>query len=314
MTSHASIHTIFGAGQVGTRLAAHLGASGLEVRLVRRSAPGPAIHGVTWMRGDITDAAFADRACRGASVVYNCANPADYSRWRGVLEPLYRAVWQAAGRARARVVQLDNLYMYGRPPRAPFDESTPEAPIRDKGRLRHELGCELLDMHARGEVEAVIGRASDFFGPKAPNTVVTRDEVLQAILAGGTAYVFGQPDQPHGYTYIPDVVSSLAILGAHPDAPGRVWFLPTSAKLSTRALLERFAEAAGTRVRVRGIPSWMLKMVGVFSPLMRALGEMAYQWEMPYVLDDSAFCRTFGASATPLDQAIDATLAEVRAA
>ena len=48
-------HTIIGAGQVGFRLARLLGDHGERVRLVRRSAPGPSLPGVTWMQGDITD-------------------------------------------------------------------------------------------------------------------------------------------------------------------------------------------------------------------------------------------------------------------
>lgn len=300
-------HTIFGAGQVGTLLAQHLAAEGYRVRLIRRSAPGDAIEGVTWMQGDANDAAFVDEACAGATVVYNCTNPPDYTRWEGVAA-LYRSIWQGAARSRARLVQLDNLYMYGRPEALPFDERTPERPCSAKGELRKALGDELLKMHADGELEAVLGRASDFFGPDMPYTMVSRPEVLEAIRKGGTVYVFGDPHQPHGYTFIPDVVRGLAVLGTHADAPGRVWHLPTSATGTTRELIDRMAAAVGTKVTTRGIPGWMLKTVGVVSSMARALGEMAYQFEIPYVLDDGDFRRSFGVEPTPLDEAIAVTL------
>ena len=44
---------------------------------------------------------------------------------------------------------------------------------------------------------------------------------------------------PHGYTYTPDVARGLAILGRDPRAPGRVWHLPTAAKLTTREAIAR---------------------------------------------------------------------------
>ena len=68
-------HTIIGAGQVGTQLARQLSERGERVRLVRRSVPGAAIPGVTWMQGDINDRAFADEACRDAAIRDLCDAP-----------------------------------------------------------------------------------------------------------------------------------------------------------------------------------------------------------------------------------------------
>lgn len=303
------IHTIIGAGQVGTQLAALLVAQGHEVRLVRRGAPEGAPAGVVFMRGDVNERAFADAACRGASVVYNCANPVDYHKWDGVLQPLYRAVREAAGRADARLVQLDNLYMVGRPPSAPFDERTPMEPCSDKGRLRKLLVEELFEAHRRGDVRATSGRASDYFGPDTPRAAVLRPDVYDRIVAGRTVYVLVDPDQPHSYSYTPDVARGLMTLGAHARAEGRVWHLPVAAQLTTRALLERFAERAGTRIKIRRVPKWAIRSIGVVVPLVSAMVEMAYQWELPYLADDGDFRRTFGEGPTPLDAAIDATLA-----
>ena len=41
---------------------------------------------------------------------------------------------------------------------------------------------------------------------------------------------------------------------------------------------------------------------------MRALREMVYQWERPYVIDDRRFRSTFGVEPTPIDAALRATL------
>lgn len=308
-----NIHTVFGAGQVGLQLARVLASDGADVRLVRRSPPGPHHPGVTWMQGDATDRAFADEATRGATAVFNCANPPDYAKWDGVLEPLYTAIWDAAERANARLVQLDNLYMYGRPENAPFDEQTPMRPCSHKGELRAKLARALFERRDRG-LEIAVGRASDYFGPDTPNVSVFRPDVLERIRRGGTVYVFGDPDMPHSYSYTPDVARGLALLGTHEAAAGRVWHLPVAAQLSTRELIERFAEEAGTRVLLRAVPTWALRAVGVVSPLVRAIAEMTYQWEIPYLVDDGDFRRTFGSGPTPLDEAIGATLAREPAA
>lgn len=308
-TRPQEIHTIFGAGQVGTQLARLLAAEGKQVRLVRRSAPGPEIAGVTWMRGDVQDAAFADAAAQGARTIYNTTNPRHYHRWDELLPPLFRAVWGAAARQGALLVQLDNLYMYGRPPTSPFDENTPANPVTAMGRLRAELAQELLGAHARGELRMTVGRASDYFGPDSPNTSTFRPDTLRAMARGGRVVVFGDPDTPHSYSYTPDVARGLAVLGTREGAEGRVWHLPVAAQMTTRALMERFAARAGTKIRVRRVPGWLLRAAGKLVPVLGAVASMSYQWDIPYLVDDRAFRHAFGVEPTDLDTAIDRTLA-----
>jgi nucleoside-diphosphate-sugar epimerase len=310
----SEIHTIIGAGQIGTQLAALLVREGHHVRLARRGALAGELPGVTFMRGDVTDRAFADEVCRGATVVYNCANPPDYAKWDGVLQPLYRAAREAAGRAGARFVQLDCLYMYGRPPHAPFDERTPMEPCSEKGKLRKQLVEELFDAHRRGDVQATTGRASDYFGPDTPTAMLLRPDVYDRILVGGTVYTLFNPDMPHSYSYTPDVARGLQVLGSRPEALGRAWHLPVAAQLTSRELVDRFAARAGTTVKVRRVPKWAIRSLGVLVPLMGAIAEMSYQWELPYLIDDGDFRRTFGEGATELDAAIDTTLAAHRRA
>lgn len=302
-----AIHTIFGAGQVGTLLAHELLTQGHAVRLVRRGAAGPSRPGLTWMSGDVTDAAFADEAARGAAVVYNCVNPPDYGRWEGVLEPLMRAVRGAATRAGARLVALDCLYMYGMPDAVPFDEDTPMRPCSRKGELRKLLVEEMFAAHRRGDVEVTSGRASDYFGPGTPLSMILYPRALTRLRAGKPVELFGDPDQRHAYNFTPDVARGLAVLGTRPEAVGHVFHLPTAWTGTTRELISRFGAAVGQPGGVRAVPRWALGALGVVSNEMRAIREMLYQWERPYVIDDRRFRTTFGVSATPIDDAIRAT-------
>lgn len=303
-----AIHTVLGAGQVGRKLAEELLAMGHEVRLVRRGAAGPARPGLEWFRGDITDAAFLDQACRGASVVYNCVNPPDYARWEGVLEPLFDGVLAAATRASARLVVLDCLYMIGRPETTPFDEHTPMRPCSEKGRMRARLVERLFAAHARGDLEVTSGRASDFFGPETPLSAVLSPQSMARIVAGKSAYALGDPDLPRSYSYTPDVARGLAVLGTRPEAVGRVWHLPVAAQQTTRVVLQHAFDAAGRPMKLLRVPRWIFTVASPFSPWMAAAREMLYQWEVPYAMDDRRFRETFGLEPTPLAQAVEATL------
>ena len=111
--------------------------------------------------------------------------------------------------------------MYGRPAGRPLTETRDYAAHTKKGKLRGQMARELLAAHKAGRVQVAIGRASDYFGPRGGAQSNLGDRVFPAVIANSTARVLGDPDQPHTYTYIPDIGEGLAVLGEHPDAPGR---------------------------------------------------------------------------------------------
>lgn len=310
MSSHVQeqLHVVVGAGQVGSKLARVLVAQGARVRVVRRSPHRfDASSSLEWSHGDITDAHFVDQAFWGADVIYNCVNPPQYHRWDGVLQPMMRGVLNGAIRAQARLVTLDNLYMYGRPEHSPFDESTPLQPCSRKGALRAQMVTELWDAYTRGDVMVTTGRASDFFGPGSPSSVLCSPRFFERIQKGRTAEVLGDPDLPRSYSYTPDVAKALALLGTSEHSWGQAWHLPVLHDLTSRKVIEAFTRAIGKQAKLSVLPKWMLRTLGWLIPDMRAMVEMVYQWEIPYVVDDSAFREQFDMLPTPLEQAVRET-------
>src|SRR6478609_838845 len=101
------LDVVFGTGQVGCALAAHLAGMGNPVRAVSRHRP-PALAGVDWRAADAIDPEAAADAAKGASVVYQCLN-APYTQWPRLFPPLQRAVLGAAERADALLVSLENV-------------------------------------------------------------------------------------------------------------------------------------------------------------------------------------------------------------
>jgi nucleoside-diphosphate-sugar epimerase len=306
-----ALHVILGAGQIGTRLADVLLARGHRVRIVRRSDGGALLRpNLEHVRGDITDLAFAEQATRGAAVVYDCMNPL-YHQWREQLLALGRGSLHGATRAGAKLVALDCLYMYGKPSGA-MREDTPVNPCSKKGALRVELANLRLDAQRRGDVRVAIGRASDFFGP-ALQYSAWGDRFFERVFAGKAGECMGDPDMPHSYTYADDVARALAILGERDEAMGHVWHLPTPPAESSRALAHRLGRALGMRVEVERVPKLALRALGLFSPFMREVVEMTYQFEMPFVIDDARFRATFGVEPTPIEDVVAETAAWARA-
>ena len=177
---------VFGTGQVGRALAAHLAGQGLAVRAVSRRQPPALDEGVEWRPADVTDPQAARDAAKGASVIYQCLN-APYPQWPELFPPLQRGVLGAAEDSGALLVSLENLYGYGPAGGRPMTEDLPLAATTVKGRTRAAMTAELLAAAEAGRVRIAIGRASDFFGPG-----VTEGSTLGE-------RVFGQrPERPPG--------------------------------------------------------------------------------------------------------------------
>jgi nucleoside-diphosphate-sugar epimerase len=308
----SELHVVFGAGQVGHPLAERLVAAGKRVRIARRSS-GPVPAGCEVVLGDAADAAFCVSAANGAATVYHCMNPPyDHRIWAQLLPRYMNNLIGAASAAGARLVVLDNVYMLGRPNGRPLDEDTPMNPCSRKGEIRARVAERLFDAHRRGEVVATTGRASDFYGPGGTQTGLG-DFFWPRALSRKTVYSPFALDAIHTYHYIPDVAAGLAALGcADADVYGRVWMLPCTAAVRLRELVARLQPTLGFAVKVAQMPRWLLKALGVVTPIMRELDEMAYQWDEPFVVDDRRFRERFRAEPEAVDVAAAATVAWAR--
>jgi len=300
------LHVVFGTGPVGMAVMRELHGQGKRVRMVNRSGKASLPEVVELMAGDASDRAFAREAAGGATVVYDCLNP-PYNKWPELFPRLQASVTDAATTAEARLVVMDNLYMYGPTGGKPMTEKTPYLATTRKGRTRARMAENLMKAHGKGKVRVAVGRASDFFGPGVLMSAMGA-QVFRPALRGKAAGVLGNPDLPHTYSYVPDIGRALVLLGEREEAFGEVWHLPSAEAVSTRDLVTMMFAEAGKKPKMRAASKWMLQFVGVFNPMVREVIEMLYEFEEPFIMDNSKFTNAFGDISTPLPQALQATV------
>lgn len=301
------LHVVFGTGPTGLAVIDELVTQGMKVRAVNRSGFAPVPPSVEVVGGDATDRSFARRATRNADVVYQCLNPG-YDRWAERFPDLQRSVVAAAGATGARLVVLENLYMYRSDPGSPISEDHPEEPHTRKGRVRKSMSDELRRANQTGRAQIAVGRASNYFGPNAGPWSTLGDRVMPRILAGKRVSLLGDPQTLHSHSYLPDIGRGLVTLGTQDKAIGQIWHLPNAPALSTRELIELLASAAGTEVEVNTVPWPILRLLSLVRPMVRETMEMLYEYDEPFVVDSSRFTETFGTQATPLAEAAATTV------
>ncbi|WP_040320187.1 NAD-dependent epimerase/dehydratase family protein [Aeromicrobium marinum] len=301
-------HLVVGAGPVGRHVAQLLAARGSEVVVATRSGTDTGIDGVQHLALDATDTDALSAAASGSSVLYNCANPTDYTTWSALWPPLAASLLTAAERSGAVLAVTGNLYPYG-PVGAPMTESTPDTATDTKGRLRATMWADARAAHEAGRIRAVEVRGSDYVGTGVGDHGHVSRQV-GTLRAGKRAWVLFDADQPHTFTDVLDMARLLVAAGADESAWGRVWHAPSAAPRTQRQALVDLARVGDLpEPKISVLRPRLVRTIGAVVPMLKELADLSYQWTAPYVLDDAVSRAHFGLEPTPWDESMRRTLA-----
>ena len=307
------LHVVFGTGPLGRSVMNELVACGHVVRMVSRSgrmAETPA--GVEVVAADLYDPAAVRRVTAGAAAAYQCAQP-HYHEWPAKFPPLQAAIIAGLTGTGTRLVIAENCYMYGETDGRVLTEDLPHSARTRKGRVRAAMTAAALEAHRAGQVPVTMGRGSDFFGPWVTDSAFG-DRLFYPALAGKAASFAGKLDLPHTATYIADFGRALVLLGEREEALGQAWHVPgDQPRITQRQFAELVYREVGQPLKVNTVSKPMMALAGLFIPGARETVEMMYEFDKPFIVDSSRFERTFGIGATPIADAIRATVAWYRA-
>jgi nucleoside-diphosphate-sugar epimerase len=298
-------YLIVGAGAIGTVVAEELAQQGHGVRVLSRRGTGPEHSLIERVAGDASDAATLVRCAVGADAIFNCANPA-YHRWPSDWPPIANAILAGAEASGSNLVTLNNLYAYGRP----SGPMTPHDPLKadyEKAQVRATMWSDAKRAHDDGRVKATEVRASDFIGPRSQSYLGL---LIPRILAGKTCQVIGDADAPHSWNFTKDVAHTLVTCAQDDRSWGRAWHAPANPPRSVRQAIDDIARLTGsTNVKITKVPTVALRVLGLFNTDVRELPKTLYQFQAPFVIDDSETRSTFGLEPTPWDDVLTSTIA-----
>ena len=286
-----STFALFGAsGSTGAAIAAAIEAAGERYRVVGRNRATleaefgrrPLAETAVW---DPADPASVKAAATGIDTIFYLVG-VPYNHFE--LHPqLMRATLDGAIAAGVRrMVLLAPIYSYGHPQSATVDESHPRRPDAFKGRMRKEQEDLVLDAHAAGRIEATILRVPDFYGGDPKKSLV--GDIFVAAVNNRRANVIGPIDRPHQYAFIDDVGAVVLALAKEDLAYGKAWNFAGSGTITQQAFADKVFARVGRKPRLLVANVLMLRLIGLFDPIMRELVEMSYLQSDPVLLEDRA--------------------------
>jgi nucleoside-diphosphate-sugar epimerase len=301
-------HVVLGTGAIGRATLEELLIRGESVRMVNRSGKMKEVPaGVEVVAADLYDPAKVRELTRGAQVVYQASQPS-YGQWPEKFPLLQKSIIDGLTGSDAKLVLVENLYMYGDTNGQPMTEDTPYHAHTRKGRVRAEISNAAFRAHEEGRVRVTSARGGNFFGPWGLGSTMGA-RVFYPLLYGKPAQLIGRIDIPHSHTYIRDFGKALVILGERKEADGQAWHVPNDQpRMSQGDLVRMFAKEAGVEPKMSSMGKLMMRIGGVFIPEARETVEMMYEFDKPFIVDSSKFEKVFGMTATPMHEAIQETV------
>lgn len=307
---------LFGAaGAIGTSIASALQAAGQPYRVVGRDAgklhatfgADPLAEIVTW---NPDDPASVQAAATGVDTIVYLVG---VNYWQFELHPqlMQKTITGAVAAGVNNIVLIGTVYPYGRVQANPIHESQPRQPHTFKGRMRKAQEDILMQAHRDGRINATVLRLPDFYGPGVEASLL--HGAATAAIGGGAANLVGPIDTPHEFVFVPDVGPVVAKLAATPAAFGKIWHLAGAGVVTQREMVREMERQAGVSLKLRVANKTMLRVLGLFSPMMREMVEMNYLMTEPVIMDDSALQQLIGpVRKTPYAEGIARTVAAVR--
>ncbi len=298
MQAHAParIGLVGGTGPIGASIGAAFAATGTPFAVIGRSLPSITDHfrgvpGVEARQWDPDDPARIRAAVRGLeTLVYMVGVPYDAFRLHPDL--MRRTLEAAEAEGVRRLLLIGTAYPFGRPRAARVDESHPREPHTFKGRMRKEQEDLVLEAGAQGRIATAILRLPDFYGPQVERSYLA--DIFAAAAAGRRAKVIGPIDTPHEFVFVPDVGEVVRRLLMREDAFGRAFNLGGAGTITVRQVAEQAFMLVRSNPGLFVANRLMLRLAGLFDPLMRELVEMHYLMTDPVIFDDTALTQLLG--------------------
>lgn len=301
-------------GGIGSELTRQLNQAGWHINALKRETSQTQKNDhITWFQGDALNESDVEKAAQGCSAIFHCVNPAGYKNWDTLGLPMLENTITVAKKTQACVVFPGNIYNYGEDTFPLLQETSPQHPSTNKGRIRVKMENRLEDFAKQGG-QVIIVRAGDFFGATAPSSWFSQG-LIKPNKAVRTINNPSKSNIGHQWSYLPDVAATMVKLIDTRDTLKAfstfhmAGFWDEDGTQMANAIRRSVKKNTGGTPKIRAFPWWIMSLMAPFNETLKELMEMKYLWQRPIRMDNSKLVQKIGKEpATPIDIAVEETL------
>ena len=295
-------------GRFGRAATQAFAAGGWSVVAASRKGAASSVRGARAIACDTMDKEAVMAAAKGADVIVHAVNPT-YHKWASQLPDITANVIAAGLSSGATVMIPGNVYPFGEAATEVFRERDPRNPSTRKGALRVTME-RAFESASRQGLRTVILRSGDYIEREKSGNWFD-GHMANKVHKGVFTYP-GPMDRVHAWAYLPDkarAMVGLAEMRAELPAFTTIGFDGYS--LTGGELKAAVALAVGQPLKLGRIPWRLLRVLGVFSPLIHELIEMRHLWIKPHRVDGEELCELLpDFRPTPLHEALTGVLSQ----
>jgi len=279
-------HTILGAGgSIGNALAYELLRNKEDVRLVSRS--NYSIFGAESFKADLTLYQETLKSIERSDIAYLCVGlPYDSRIWSDLWPKIMKNCIDACKSTGARLIFFDNTYMYGKV-NGLMTEETPWNPCSRKGEIRAGIAALLQDEFRAKNLNAIIARSADLYGPYATKTSMPYLLAINNMLNGKKARWFIDATKLHSFSYTIDCAKGMILLSGCEECYNQTWHLPTYNPIDAETFIHIVAWDIGAEPDYILFNKLQIRIAGLFDRNVYETCEMLYQYEGNYSFDST---------------------------
>ena len=288
------MQTILGAnGQIAEELARELYRNfTTDIRLVSRN-PKKINDTDQLFPANLMDAEATDKAVEGSNIAYLTVGlPMNAQMWAEQFPVMMKNVMEGCKKHHCKLVFFDNTYMYDKTSE-PQTEESPFVPVGLKSSVRAKMATLLLDEIRNKNIEAVICRAPEFYGPGKTQSI-TNGFIFDNIKQDKTLKVPIKDNTLRTLIWTPDASRAMALIGNTPDTYNQTWHLPCDDnRLTYKELISLASKIYKKEFGYSVIKMWMFGLGSLFSKQAKELQELLPRYKHDNIFLSNKFKRRF---------------------
>jgi nucleoside-diphosphate-sugar epimerase len=288
------MQVILGAnGIIGEELAKELSANyTTEIKLVGRNPEKVNTNDILF-KADLLNLEQVHKSLENSEIAYLTVGlPYKSDVWLSDWPKIMQNVISACKKNNCKLVYFDNTYAYSQDSEIQVENTLLKSEGK-KGKAKKVAAELLLNAIYQQEINAVICRAPEFYGP-GKTKGLTNSLIFENLKIDKKPKVFLKDTVLRTLIYTPDASKAMALIGNTPDAYGQTWHLPCDDnRLTYKGILAEISTQLGRTIKYTILNSFVLKIASFFNENIKETQELLPRYAIDNIFDSTKFKKRF---------------------